>query len=382
MEKYKTVRLGDVISKADIMRNKSQNYPILSMTMHEGLIFQKDRFSKQIASIDRSNYLVVKRNQLVQSFPIDEGVLDINRISDFGIVSPAYKIWNIDENKIYGEYLVKALRCEKSLSFYKQKLRGTTARRRTITDADFLGMKIPLPPLAEQKHIASVLDKCTELIAKHREMLAKYDTLVKSQFVEMFGDIELSPQKKDWIELKDVTKIFTGTTPSTADEENWNGEILWITPAEMTADSFIIYDTQRKITEKGRLSKSLDIMPVGTVLLSTRAPIGKTGIVGTPMTCNQGFKNFLCDSDKLNSIYLYTLLRNNTVFLNSKGSGTTFKEVSKSVVEKIKIPVPPLELQNDFAAFVRAVDAQKAKAQQSLDKAETLYKAMMQEYFG
>ena len=83
-ENCKTVRLGDVILKADIMRNESQDYPILSMTMHEGLIFQKDRFSKQIASIDRSNYLVVKRNQLVQSFSIDEGVLDINRISDFG----------------------------------------------------------------------------------------------------------------------------------------------------------------------------------------------------------------------------------------------------------------------------------------------------------
>ena len=83
-ENCKTVRLGDVILKADIMRNESQDYPILSMTMHEGLIFQKDRFSKQIASIDRRNYLVVKRNQFVQSFSIDEGVLDINRISDFG----------------------------------------------------------------------------------------------------------------------------------------------------------------------------------------------------------------------------------------------------------------------------------------------------------
>ena len=127
-ENCKTVRLGDVILKADIMRNESQDYPILSMTMHEGFIFQKDRFSKQIASIDRSNYLVVKRNQLVQSFSIDEGVLDINRISDFGIV-------------------------------------------------------IPLPPLATKKHIAAVLDKCTAVFAKHKLMLEKYDTLIKSRFV-------------------------------------------------------------------------------------------------------------------------------------------------------------------------------------------------------
>ena len=184
----------------------------------------------------------------------------------------------------------------------------------------------------------------------------------------MFGNIELTPQKRDWKELKEITKIFTGTTPSTTDEENWNGTILWITPAEMTSDSFMIYDTKRKITEKGRSSKSLDIMPIGTVLLSTRAPIGKTGIVGNPMTCNQGFKNFLCNSKKLNPIYLYILLRNNTVFLNSKGSGTTFKELSKSVIEKIKIPIPPLTLQTQFADFVQQIDKSKFEIANSLKR--------------
>ena len=68
-------------------------------------------------------------------------------------------------------------------------------------------LKIPLPPLATQKHIAAVLDKCTALIAKHKRMLEKYDTLIKSRFIEMFGDIELAPQKKDWTELKDITNL-------------------------------------------------------------------------------------------------------------------------------------------------------------------------------
>ena len=190
--------------------------------------------------------------------------------------------------------------------------------------------------------------------------------IFKSEFVEMFGEIDISPQRNDWTELKDITTIYTGTTPSTTDEENWNGDILWITPAEMTSESFYIYDTERKITEKGQKSKNLSLMPANTVLLSTRAPIGKVGIAGSPMTCNQGFKNFYCKEDVLNPVYLYFLFKLNTEYLNSKGTGTTFKELSKSAAEKIKVPIPPLDLQNQFAAFVQQIDKSKFVLQQQL----------------
>lgn len=174
----------------------------------------------------------------------------------------------------------------------------------------------------------------------------------------MFETIDLSEERPNWIGLEKLTKVYTGTTPSSSDETNWNGDILWITPAEMKSNSFYIYDTVRKITEKGRKSKSLEIMPVNTVLLSTRAPIGKVGIVGKPMTCNQGFKNFWC-GPKLNPVFLYTLFKNNVDYLNSLGSGTTFLEISKSRISKLKVPVPPIELQNKFAAFVEQVDKSK-----------------------
>ena len=194
--------------------------------------------------------------------------------------------------------------------------------------------------------------------------------IFKSEFVEMFGDPDLYPQSKDWLPLKNISKVFTGTTPSTTDESNWNGDILWITPAEMTNESFYICDTERKITEKGRKSKNLDIMPEGTVLLSTRAPIGKVAIAGKTMTCNQGFKNFLCDADKLNPVYLYELFKYNKDFLNSKGTGTTFKELSKTNAEQIKIPVPPINLQNQFAAFVQQIDKSKFVLHQQLQFTE------------
>jgi len=80
----------------------------------------------------------------------------------------------------------------------------------------------------------------------------------------MFGTIDLNEQRDEWIELEKLTKIYTGTTPSSTDDSNWNGDILWITPAEIKNDSFYIYDTVRKLTEKGRKSKALEIMPINT----------------------------------------------------------------------------------------------------------------------
>lgn len=217
---------------------------------------------------------------------------------------------------------------------------------------------IPYPTNEIQTRIVEKLDKIHNLIKNNEEELMKFDEIVKSQFIEMFGTLDLSKERKEWVEIKDVSKIYTGTTPSTTDETNWDGDILWITPAEMNSKTFYVHDTVRKITEKGKKSKSLDLMPVNTVLLSTRAPIGKVGIVGVPMTCNQGFKNFEC-CDKLNPIYLYTLLKNNTEYLNSLGSGTTFLEVSKSTISKLKIPLPDIKLQNKFADFVQLIDKSK-----------------------
>ena len=100
----------------------------------------------------------------------------------------------------------------------------------------------------------------------------------KSRFIEMFGTLDLSTQKSEWKEIGALGTILTGSTPKTNISEYWDGDIRWITPAELRLDSFIIDDTDRKITEEGRKSCSLNILKPGTVLLTSRAPIGKVAI--------------------------------------------------------------------------------------------------------
>ena len=220
-----------------------------------------------------------------------------------------------------------------------------------------------------------------ESIDSLEKKLSYFDELIKSRFIEMFETIDLSEQRNEWKEIESVSKIYTGTTPSTNEESNWDGDILWITPAEMNKNTFYVYDTARKITEKGKKSKSLDLMPEGTVLLSTRAPIGKVGIVGKPMTCNQGFKNFKCNNS-VNPVFLYVLLKNNTEYLNSLGSGTTFLEISKSKIGQMKIPVPTIEKQNEFEQFVKLIDKSKFVVQQQINALQELLDRKMDEYFG
>ena len=122
-------------------------------------------------------------------------------------------------------------------------------------------------------------------------------------------------------------------------------------------------------------------MPKGTVILSSRAPIGKVGILETEMYCNQGFKNII-PREEINSVYLYYIFKLRKDYLNSLGRGATFKEISKGIVEKIFIKVPPIELQNQFAERVKMIEKSKFEIQQSIEETQKLFDSLMEKYFG
>ena len=148
--------------------------------------------------------------------------------------------------------------------------------------------------------------------------------------------------------IKDVCNVVTGSTPKSNVPEYWNGNIKWITPAEISEDSFIVNDTVRHITEEGVRSTGLKSFPKGTVILSSRAPIGKVAIAGCEMYCNQGFKNIICGIQIYNE-YLYWFLKSKSEYLNSLGRGATFKEISKNIVDNIEVPLPNFEVQIHLA---------------------------------
>ena len=246
---------------------------------------------------------------------------------------------------------------------------------------DYKNEEFHLDSLDRQTEIVDVLKRSEKIIEYRKYELTTLDELIKARFVEMFGVFDLTLQKVEWTPISQIGTVVGGSTPKTGVDEYWDGEYRWISPAELEADSGIIYDSLKKITKAGIESCSLQELPVGTVILSSRAPIGKVAIAGNTFYCNQGFKNIICN-DKVLPRYLYTLFLFNTEYLNSLGRGATFKEISKSIVENIRIPLPSIDMQKQFEVFVSQIDKSKAVVQKALDEAQLLFDSLMQQYFG
>ena len=183
------------------------------------------------------------------------------------------------------------------------------------------------------------------------------------------------------VKLGDVCTIVSGATPKTKTNEYWGGEIRWVTPAELDGDSHYISDTEKHLTEAGYKSTSLRMMPKGTVLLTTRAPIGKVAIAAEEMSCNQGFKNLVCSS-AINNEFLYLYLKSRTAELQAMGRGATFKELSKKNVAGFEINLPAIDRQLDAVAKLTAVRSQIALAKQQHDQLDSLVKSRFVEMFG
>ena len=164
----------------------------------------------------------------------------------------------------------------------------------------------------------------------------------------------------DWKEctLAELGEIVGGATPSTKDEQNYGGDIAWITPKDLsTLKGRFISHGERNITEKGLHSCSTQIMPKNTVLFSSRAPIGYVAIASNPVCTNQGFKSIIANEDN-DPMFLYYLLKFNKSAIEAMGSGTTFKEVSGNTMRGIRVHVPVSKAeQQRIASVLAALDS-------------------------
>lgn len=142
--------------------------------------------------------------------------------------------------------------------------------------------------------------------------------------------------------IKEISQIVNESTPSTSNSAFWNGNIIWITPKDLTNFSErYIYKGHINITQEGYKNCSTKLVPKGTILLSSRAPIGYIAIAGNELCTNQGFKSIICN-EKVNNFYLYYWLLKNVDYLKSISSGATFKELSKDTLENVEINLPSL----------------------------------------
>lgn len=158
--------------------------------------------------------------------------------------------------------------------------------------------------------------------------------------------------------LSEIGTIVGGATPSTKNPANWDGDIPWLTPKDLASYRYrYVMRGERNITDIGLASCSTTLLPRGAVLFSSRAPIGYIAIASRPICTNQGFKSVI-PGDRIDPLFLYYLLLHNREKIESLGSGTTFKEVSVSVMKQVSVRFPEsLHEQKAIAAFLDCIDS-------------------------
>ena len=372
------MKLKDVISTADMERCGERTLPVLSMTMHDGIVLQADRFKKAIASKDLSSYKVVRRNQLVVSFPIDEGVLYIQDLVDAGIVSPAYAIWDIHANMVYPRYLGMFLRSPRSIQYYKSKLRGSTARRRTIPREDFLCMELPEVSIAEQRKICTTLEKIKIVISECEQQINRLAEIVKSRFVEMFGDIARNQNQWGIVAFDDVAEIEGGLT--TDFEKYSDCPHIGIDSIEKDTGTLKGY---RAVSEDKLSSGKYHFTARHIIYSKIRPNLNKVALPAFEGLCSADAYVIL-PKKNVERIFLAFVLRSRCFldYIIPLSGRSGMPKANQVQVRGFQFPLPPLTLQREFAAFVAKVDKLAFAARRRRDVARQLYRAKIQEFFG
>lgn len=219
-----------------------------------------------------------------------------------------------------------------------------------------LALEIPLPSVSVQKRIVAKLDEQMVALDRAEKALAEQAAMLDEMSIRVLHEALAGTETGMWPlrSLGEVTTIVGGSTPSTGTPSFWNGQIVWITPADLgRLNDRYIHSSNKLITEAGLQSCSTQVVPVGSVVLSSRAPIGHLGIAGVPLCTNQGCKSFIPGSG-VDSTYLYYALKASVPLLQDLGSGATFKEVSKSDLSTFRVLVPSIQTQRRVSASLTA----------------------------
>lgn len=240
---------------------------------------------------------------------------------------------------------------------------------------------IPLPPIERQIEIVNTLDNLTNLIDLHNQQLSKLDELVKSRFVELFGDCESR------VRLGDCCDVHAriGWQALTKNEHMKTGEYMLVTGTDFK-DGEINYSTCVYVAKERYEMDEHIILKNDDVLITKDGTIGKVAIVHNlpkPATLNAGV--FVVRPDnRFNKTYIANVFRGTLFsdFVEDSKTGATIKHLNQKHLVEFMIPVPPINEQDSFAKFIEQVDKSKIEVRQSLEKLETLKKSLMQQYFG
>lgn len=376
------IRLGDYITEICEKTTVNNQHMVLTSSQ-EGIVSQDDYFNKQVASKDNTGYKVIRRGQFTYRAMSDTGRFYINRLCDYdtGIVSPAYPVFELKKNEdILPDYLQEYFHSEQFQNSIALSSTGST--RASLKLAKIADLRIAVPSISDQRHMIIAIQHVSDLISAQNSALCKLDELVKSRFIELFGDPVSNPLGWEKVPLGKRCEIVTGNTPSRAEPENYGEFIEWIKSDNINTPYTFITEAQEYLSETG--FKKCRFVEAGSLLMTCIAGsincIGNVAVTDRRVAFNQQINAIVPEQDEV--LYLYWLMLLSKPAIHSTINMALKGILSKGQLAELVFPFPPIELQEQFATFVEQTDKSKLAVQKGLQELELLKKSLMQQYFG
>lgn len=390
-EGWKSTTLGKM--NLDISDgNYSSKYPCASDFMETGIPFLRaNNIQSGTVNDDDMRYISVQKHNELQKGHLQKEDILITTRGDIGQISLVperhidsninAQIVRINSNGLQNNlYLFHYFSFCKINGKFEPLTTGTALKQLPIGRLKLLS--ILLPPLPEQKKIAAILSTWDRAIEGTEKLLANSQQQKKALMQQLLtGKKRLPGFTGEWkkVSLEKTGKIVSGGTPDTTVPAYWDGDVLWLTPTDVTSlRGKYVDDTKRKITQTGIKDSATTLLPAGSLLVCTRATIGYMAIAKKAITTNQGFKNIVFNKLFLPE-FVYYFLCTQRHEMQRLASGSTFAEISKKDFCKIHISAPTLPEQKAIAAVLTTADEEITALESDLSRLRQEKKALMQQ---
>lgn len=357
MSKENYRRLGDYIREVDVRNRDLEVKELVGLTINKSFI---PSVANTIGT-DLSNYKVIRKEQFACSLMqvSRDGKMPVAMFEgECAIMSPAYPMFEVvDKNILLPQYLMMWFsrnEFDREASFY-----AVGGVRGSLTWQDFCDMTLPIPSIEQQRKIVTEYETVSRRIRLNEQMITRLEETAQTLYRKMFVDgIDKENLPEGWRmgRLEEIGEIVGGATPLTDNSDYWcdNG-ISWLSPADLSKQATkFISKGAKDITIKGYKSCSTKMLPKGSVLFSSRAPIGLMAITTTDLCTNQGFKSIVPNQD-IGCEYVYYCLLSLRDRIAIENEGSTFSEVSGHAMKEYPILIPKKNAISDFSRLIHFI---------------------------
>lgn len=366
-------QLGQFIRQVDVRNSEGKEENLLGVSVQK-------KFIPSIANTvgtDFKKYKVVKKGQFtyIPDTSRRGDKIGIALLEDYeeGLVSNVYTVFEIiDEKQLIPEYLMLWFSRPEFDRYARFKSHGSV---REVMDWDEMcKVELPVPPYEKQKEIVDGYKAITERIALKQKINDNLEATASAIYHSLFDE------QYEWSKgsVSDLGEVIGGATPSKdIDEYFCSNGIVWLTPKDLTSSGKkFIYKGETDITKTAYYSCSTKLLPKGSVLLTSRAPVGYVAIAMTNLCTNQGFKSIV-PKDEFGTAFVYYFLKENKQLLESHSSGTTFMEISGNALKDIPISIPPKELTRKFSSMCEPIFAYQKQIEAEISQLLELQRIMI-----